>query len=201
MPLSADSPLYAAIKDIVNAAAEPESFERIRTVLSDYTDCFHSLGTLVHEEEEDELLLHASPNLTIYHITLTPGVQYPPHNHLMDALIGIYKGGETNFIYPVAADEIEAPERQEFTAPAVVHLSSNAVHSVANTGSARSGALHVYLGDLPGTNRQLWSLADNRAAPFDNDRYMAGARPIQRSTPEPEWPWPAAQSAADPPLD
>ena len=191
MPLSANSPLYPAIKDIVNAATRPDPFERVRTVLSDCTNRFHSLGMLVHEEEADELLLHASPNLTIYHITLSPGVQYPPHNHLMDALIGIYKGGETNFIYPVAAAAIDAPERQEFTAPAVVHLSSNAVHSVANTGSARSGALHVYLGDLPGTSRQLWSLADNRAEPFDNDRYMAGARPIQRSTSSPSslGPW------------
>jgi predicted metal-dependent enzyme (double-stranded beta helix superfamily) len=184
MPLSTDSPLYPAIKDIVNAAAGPDPLERVKAVLSDYTTRFHSLGRLVHEEEEDEVLLHASPKLTIYHITLSPGVQYPPHNHLMDALIGIYRGGETNFIYPLAGDEIDAPERQDFTAPAVVHMSSNTVHSVANTGGARSGALHVYLGDLPATDRQLWSPTDSQAEPFDNDRNMAGARPIQRSTSE-----------------
>ncbi|BAV49142.1 hypothetical protein MesoLj113a_07620 [Mesorhizobium sp. 113-1-2] len=178
MPLSADSPLYPAITDIVNAAAGANPFDEVRAVLSDYTNRFHALGGLVHEEEDDELLLHASPQLTIYHITLSPGVQYPPHNHLMDALIGIYCGGETNFIYPLAGEEVDAPERQDFSAPALVHMSSNTIHSVANTGSARSGALHVYLGDLPGTDRQLWSLADNRPEPFDNGRYMAGARPI-----------------------
>jgi predicted metal-dependent enzyme (double-stranded beta helix superfamily) len=180
MPLSADSPLYSAIEDIVNAAAGLDPFDRVRAVLSDYTNRFHSLDRLVHEEEEDEVLLHASPKLTIYHITLSPGVQYPPHNHLMDALIGIYRGGETNFIYPLAEDQVDVPERQDFTAPAVVHMSPNTIHSVANTGGARSGALHVYLGDLPATSRQLWSLTDNRPEPFDNDRYMAGARPIHR---------------------
>jgi len=100
------------------------------------------------------------------------------HNHLMDALIGIYKGGETNFIYPVAAGKLEAPERQDSIAPALVHLPADTVHSVANTGSARSGALHVYLGDLTRTRRHLWSLRSHQAEPFDNDRYLAGARPI-----------------------
>ncbi|PBB67496.1 autotransporter [Mesorhizobium sp. WSM4312] len=178
MPLLADSPLYPAIRDIVNAAAGANPFEDVKAVLSDYTNRFHARGGLAHEEEDDELLLHASPQLTIYHITLSPGVQYPPHNHLMDALIGIYWGGETNFIYPLAGQKVDEPERQDFSAPALLHMSSSTIHSVANTGSARSGALHVYLGDLPGTDRQLWSLADNRPEPFDNARYMAGARPI-----------------------
>jgi predicted metal-dependent enzyme (double-stranded beta helix superfamily) len=184
MPLAASSPLNAVTNEIVNAAESPYPLERIKTVLRDITNHFHSLGVLIHDEADDEVLLHESQNLTIYHITLSPGLQYPPHNHLMDALIGIYKGGETNFVYPVAAGKIEVPERREFTAPALVHLPSHTVHSVANTGSARSGALHVYLGDLPRTRRQLWSLQSNQAESFDNDRYLAGARPIQQSISE-----------------
>jgi predicted metal-dependent enzyme (double-stranded beta helix superfamily) len=184
MPLSASSPLHAVTSDIVQAAETRYPLERIKTVLHDFTNRFHSSGVLVHEEKDDEVLLHASRNLTIYHITLSPGLQYPPHNHLMEALIGIYKGGETNFIYPVAAGKLEVPERRDFTAPAVTRLPSHTVHSVANTGSTRSGALHVYLGDLPRTRRQLWSLQGNQAESFDNDRYLAGARPIQQSLSE-----------------
>jgi predicted metal-dependent enzyme (double-stranded beta helix superfamily) len=179
MPLSANSPLHAGVDDIVNAAESPYPLQRIKTVLGDLTNRLHTLGVLVHEEEDDEVLLHASSNLTIYHITLSPGLQYPPHNHLMDALIGIYKGGETNFVYPVAAGKLEVPERRDFTAPDLVHLPPHTVHSVANTGSARSGALHVYLGDLPRTHRQLWNLQGNQVESFDNDRYLTGARPIQ----------------------
>lgn len=184
MPLSASSVLHAATHDIVDAARSPHALERIETVLRDLTSRFHSLGALVHEEDDDEVLLHASQNLTIYHITLSPGLQYPPHNHRMHALIGIYKGGETNFVYPIAGGEIEIPERHDYTAPALVHLPPHTVHSVANTGDVRSGALHVYLGDLPRTRRQLWSFQSNRAEPFDNDRYLAGARRIQQSVSE-----------------
>jgi predicted metal-dependent enzyme (double-stranded beta helix superfamily) len=179
MPLSASSPLHAVIDDIASAAESRDPLQRIKTVLRDLTNRFHSSGVLVHEEEDDELLLHASQNLTIYHITLSPGLQYPPHNHLMDAVIGLYKGGETNFVYPVADGRIEVPERRDFTAPALLHLPPQTVHSVANTGSERSGALHVYLGDLPRTRRQLWSFQSNQAEPFDNDRYLAGARSIR----------------------
>jgi predicted metal-dependent enzyme (double-stranded beta helix superfamily) len=181
MPLSASSTLRAATDEIVNAATRPDPLERITTVLRDIANHFHSLGVLVHEEDDDEVLLHASQNLTIYHITLSPGLQYPPHNHLMDALIGIYKGGETNFVYPVADGKLGVPERRDSIAPAVVHLPPHAVHSVANTGSARSGALHVYLGDLLGTHRHMWSPESNQAEPFDNDRYLAGAQPIEQS--------------------
>jgi len=183
-PVSAGSALHVATHDIVNAAGGLDPLERIKAVLRDITNRLHALGVLVHEEKDDEVLLHASQNLTIYHITLSPGLQYPPHNHLMDALIGIYRGSETNFVYPVAAGKLEEPERRDVTAPALVHLPSHAVHSVANTGSARSGALHVYLGDLPRTRRQLWSLPSNRVESFDNKRYLAGARPIQPSISE-----------------
>jgi predicted metal-dependent enzyme (double-stranded beta helix superfamily) len=179
MALAANSALHAVTRDIVNAAQGPDPLERIKAVLRDHTNRLQALGVLVHEEEDDEVLLHASQNLTIYHITLSPGLQYPPHDHLMDALIGIYKGGETNFIYPVAAGELDVPERQDSIAPALVHLPSHTVHSVANTGRARSGALHVYLGDLTRTHRHLWNLQSNQAEPFDNDRYLAGARPIR----------------------
>lgn len=179
MPISASSALHAVTRDIISAAESPNPLERLKTVLRDVTNRFHALGALVHEEDDDEVLLHASRNLTIYHITLSPGLQYPPHNHLMDALIGIYKGGETNFVYSVSDGKLGAPERRDSTAPALVHLPPQTVHSVANTGSARSGALHVYLGDLTRTHRHLWSLPSNQAEPFDNDRYLAGARPIE----------------------
>ena len=185
-PAVVSSALQAATDDIVNAAEGPDPLERIKTVLHDITNRLHSLGVLVHEEEDDEVLLHASENLTIYHITLSPGLQYPPHNHLMDTLIGIYRGSETNFVYRVATGKLEEPQRRDVTAPALVHLPSPVVHAVANTGSARSGALHVYLGNLPRTRRQLWSLPSNQAEPFDNKRYLAGARPIQQSISEPQ---------------
>lgn len=178
MPISTSSTLHAVIDDIRKAVGRPNPLEHVKSVLRDHVNRFHAAGGLIHEEDDDEVLLHAGHNLTIYHITLSPGLQYPAHNHLMDALIGIYQGGETNFIYPIIDGKLAQPERQDCAAPAVVHLPPNTVHSVANTGTARSGAIHVYLGNLPEMHRQMWDLHSHEAEPFDNERYLTGAQSI-----------------------
>jgi predicted metal-dependent enzyme (double-stranded beta helix superfamily) len=171
--------LTSAVRDLIDAAATSEPLKRLGDVLRSHVQRFHSLGKLVHEAVEDEVLLHVSPSLTIYHITLSPGVQYPPHNHLMDALVGIYHGSETNLIYqPGSGDRLATAAQQDVIAPKVIHMDAHAVHSVANRGAGRSGALHVYLGDLPGTRRQLWAADGSAPEPFDNARYLHGARPV-----------------------
>jgi hypothetical protein len=71
-PLAATSTLRAAIDEIVDAAGRPDRLTRIGSVLRNITDRLHSLGALVHEAVDDEVLLHASDTLTIHHITLTP---------------------------------------------------------------------------------------------------------------------------------
>jgi predicted metal-dependent enzyme (double-stranded beta helix superfamily) len=178
--VSVSPTLRAAIDEIVGAAAHPDRLARVGAVLRDITHRLHALGDLIHEADDDEVLLNASDALTIYHITLTPGLEYPPHNHRMDALIGIYRGGETNFIYPESEGRLQAADRRDVVAPAVVHMPAATVHSVANSGSARSGALHVYLGNLPATRRQMWCFWGDGPQDFDNDRYLAGARRIER---------------------
>jgi len=171
--------LRSAVLELIDAAATNEPLETLGDVLRRHVRRFHALGALVHEAVEDEVLLHASPSLTIYHITLSPGVQYPPHDHRMDALVGIYHGSECNLIHPPgSAGRLAAATRQDVIAPNVIHMDANTVHSVANTGTGRSGALHVYLGDLPGTRRRLWAVDASGPEPFDNARYLAGARAV-----------------------
>jgi predicted metal-dependent enzyme (double-stranded beta helix superfamily) len=80
-PNAVDAALAAAIDDIVAASRGPAALERIKALLDQITRRFHAQGALVHEAKDDEVLFHASPGLTIYHITLSPGLHYPPHNH------------------------------------------------------------------------------------------------------------------------
>jgi predicted metal-dependent enzyme (double-stranded beta helix superfamily) len=175
--------LASAVLDLIDAARTSAPLETLGELLRRHVEHFHSLGKLVHEAIEDEVLLHVSPSLTIYHITLSPGVQYPAHDHLMDALVGIYHGSETNLVYPPGSgNRLAGATRQQVNAPDVIHMDAHAVHAVANLGAGRSGALHVYLGDLPGTRRQMWSADGSRREPFDNARYLAGARPVARNS-------------------
>jgi predicted metal-dependent enzyme (double-stranded beta helix superfamily) len=171
--------LASAVRDLIGASATSDPLKTVEDVLRSYVQNFHSTGSLLQEAVDDEILLHVSPSLTIYHITLSPGVQYPPHNHLMDALVGIYKGSEMNLIYsPGDGGRVVAATRQDVRAPSVIHMGANTVHAVANIGPGRSGALHVYLGNLPGTRRQLWATDGLHPEAFDDARYLAGARPV-----------------------
>ena len=171
--------LASAVLDLIDAAATDTPLKSIGEVLRTHVKRFHLLGELVHETVEDEVLLHVSPSLTIYHITLSPGVQYPPHNHRMDALVGIYRGSEANLMYTLTrGDRLAASTQHRVTAPSVIHMDAHAVHAVANMGAGRSGALHVYLGDLPAMRRQLWVGDRGEPEPFDNARYLSGAQPI-----------------------
>src|SRR4051794_13885527 len=171
--------LASAVLDLIDASATSDPLSTLADVLRTFIQRFHSVSSLLQEAEDDEILLHASPSLTIYHITLSPGIQYPPHNHLMHALVGIYKGSEMNLIYSLRdGGRVAAVTRQDVRAPSVIHMDASTVHAVANIGPGRSGALHVYLGNLPGTSRQLWAADGLHPEAFDDTRYLAAARPI-----------------------
>ena len=49
--------------------------------------------------EHDETLIHASPELFIVHLRLTPNVLYPPHEHRMRVVVGAYEGEELNSFF------------------------------------------------------------------------------------------------------
>jgi len=53
------------------------------------------------EHDSDEMLLASSPDLTIYHIALSPRIHYPPHDHRVPAMIALYQGAETSSLIGV----------------------------------------------------------------------------------------------------
>src|SRR5687768_3437291 len=72
--------------------------ERVRHLLQSAVDD-PAIGTALPLTQEDETLLHTSAELTVYSLRLTPRIHYPPHDHRMTAIIGLYEGVETNYLY------------------------------------------------------------------------------------------------------
>jgi predicted metal-dependent enzyme (double-stranded beta helix superfamily) len=126
--------------------------------------------------ESDELLLAATPEMTAYHITLTPGIHYPPHDHRMPAMIGLYRGTETSIAYRRHGDALVEERRHDHAGPCVAELPADAIHSVVNLGPAPSAAIHVYFGDLIHVARSVWDAEGRGERPFDNRFYFAQAR-------------------------
>ncbi len=136
------------------------------------------LTEILPETDEDEILLHASNELTVYSIKLTPGIQFPPHSHGMPVVIGFYEGCETNLIYEERPNgDLCQSERIDFEAPCVGQLETDVIHSITNYGQSTSRAIHYYLGDLINQPRSLWNPDSKESMPFDNSKYFEYAKP------------------------
>jgi len=135
------------------------------------------LTEIIPENDEDEILLHASNELTIYSIKLSPGLQFPPHSHEMPVVIGFYEGCETNLIYEKQPNgDLRQSGRIDFEAPCVGNLKADVIHSITNYGQSTSRAIHYYLGDLINQRRSLWNPDSNEVTPFDNSKYFEYAK-------------------------
>ena len=124
-----------------------------------------------------ELVLFRDPRLTIIQVTIAPGLQYPPHNHGMEAAIGLYSGLERNLWYGVeGSDSILVRGASELRATDSIKMNSTVIHAVVNPAGKYSAGLHVYLGDLIAHDRTLWHPDTLQPMPFDNDKYFGLVR-------------------------
>jgi predicted metal-dependent enzyme (double-stranded beta helix superfamily) len=170
------SGVSAFVSQALEASALPNAETAMWTLLEATVTSLRAHGRRWVDHAEEELLVHASPPLTIYHITLPPGVSYPPHDHRMPAMIALYEGAETNCTYRRRGAGLELAQAREYRAPCVATLPADTIHSVLNPGSARSAAIHVYLGDLTSMQRSIWDSALCQERPFDNTFYFQQAR-------------------------
>jgi predicted metal-dependent enzyme (double-stranded beta helix superfamily) len=161
----------------LRAAGDADPLERMRQLLQ---AAVHepTLGTALPASQEDETLLHASADLTVYSLRLTPRIHYPPHDHRMAAVIGLYEGVETNYFYRREGPRLVRTTVSDSHAPEVVVLPADTIHSVVNPGRNYSRAIHVYLGPLTKIARSVWTADRLQERPFENSFYFAQARAL-----------------------
>ncbi len=124
-----------------------------------------------------ELVLLRDPRLTILMVTIGPELQYPPHNHGMEAAIGLYAGLERNLWFRTAAsDSIAVTGAADLRAKDTLKMTGSVIHAVANPAGGYSAGLHVYLGDLISHDRTLWHPDTLQPMPFANDNYFGRVR-------------------------
>ena len=165
------------IAESLDAARSPQPINDLTELLYKSIKRVDWLTEILPETDEDETLLHASNELTIYAIKLTPGLRFPPHSHGMPVVIGFYEGCETNLIYEELPNgDLHQSGRIDFEAPCVGDLKTDVIHSITNYGQSTSRAIHYYLGDLINQPRSLWNPDSNEVTPFDNSKYFEYAK-------------------------
>ena len=112
--------------------------------------------------------LHSEPGLTVLHTVVNPGFASPPHNHRTWAVIGVYEGQEDNTFYRLVdgSRRIEEIGRRNLRQGEVLTLGIEAIHKIANSGSNKLIALHVYGKNIFEIERSAWDLATGNERPF-----------------------------------
>ena len=111
--------------------------------------------------------IYRARDLTILHAAVTPGFESPRHNHTMWAVIGVVEGQEDNTFYRRGEGGIEEVGRTSITAGDAQVLAPDVIHRIANHQAVPLHAIHVYGGDLLGTERAMWDDETGTQRRFD----------------------------------
>lgn len=166
-----------------DAFEQPDGAKQVRTLLAAAIADPVALERAMPQSDQDEYLLHACGKITIVILRLTPNVLFPPHNHSMPAVVGLYRGVETNLTYVERDGGVALAAEKLLRAPEVYELHPNVIHAVANHGVERSAALHVYGGDLIRQQRFIWNMRTRERYPYSDERYFSLTTPLDPSRP------------------
>lgn len=156
----------AAIEDLVS---EPTRLAREYpaplgcTVVSGHSDYLFEDGTL-----------------TICMVHTPPGVEQPPHDHLMTAVIGGYAGVELHRLFRRTPDGPAPIEMSTTTGLApgdVLTIGTAGVHAIDAAPGAWSSAVHVYLGELGSVARSVFHPDTFEEHELTMERYNGWCRP------------------------
>jgi len=116
-----------------------------------------------------ELIVHASPELTLLYGRMPPRFQSGIHDHTVCAVIAQLEGEEVNHIFEPGPDGTLREVRTVTVRPGeVLTLEKDAIHCVENPGDRQAHALHLYKGDFRALSerRSLWSWDDHQQKRF-----------------------------------
>lgn len=175
--------LSCFIDECEAAAAQPDFQAHVRARLKTALVDPAALAASLPEYADEEVLLHADDNITLFLIRLSPNLFYPPHNHEMDTTIALCAGQEYAAYYQVKNAAPVQTKSRTYAPGDMISLSANAIHAVGNPGATRSLALHIYFGNLPVVERSLWNPDTGEAVPFTDENYFRFARPLDPDKP------------------
>ena len=122
-------------------------------------------------------VLHRSGDLTVAHVVIPAGSpQSPPHDHRMWALVGIYAGQEDNTFFRRADGGLAESGGRSLHVSDTIAMGDDTIHAIRNPlDRSTLAAVHVYGGDLFGTERSMWTGPDHTEQPYDDKKVIGPA--------------------------
>ena len=165
-----------ALKTLINDVVKYQSHNALDGMikcLREMTEFPSSIMTAMPRFDSDEVLLYVDNNITVYYISTTPNIIYPPHEHCMPAISALYKGTETHVFYDRDGENLIKREELTFKAPSVVDLTTDAIHAICTYDDEPNEGLHFYLGELEAQKRTLWDCSGKNPQQYIHEDYYA----------------------------
>lgn len=122
--------------------------------------------------------LYEDDSITIMVVHVNPGVEQPPHDHLMPAIIGVYEGAEAHRFYSRTPDGLNPSGLRAVGAGEVISMGTEAVHAIASADDNWARAIHVYLGSLSNQSRSMFDPDTFAEKSLTLDDYREACRPL-----------------------
>lgn len=126
---------------------------------------------------DNDVTLHEDEHISIITCETMPGINQPPHDHLLQVVIGIIDGAEVHRFFHRGPDGIEAAGGRTIAAGDVLSMQPEAIHAIAAQGPETCRAVHVYLGSLSSVDRSLFHPETFVEEPMTLERYAEFGRP------------------------
>ena len=160
------------LQKIIDAALSAEAEQAVRAVLQDFVRDPEQAAARCNDFEDNDVILFEDETVSVWFCRFLPGQSVPPHNHLMSATIGVFRGIERNDVFTRSdTGNLEQAEQTEVGAGEVIQLPADAIHGVTCVSDTASEAVHVYLGALSKIDRSLFDIQSNEELAFTDEAY------------------------------
>jgi len=124
-----------------------------------------------------EHVLHHSDDLTVMVLETLPGVRQPPHDHGMQAIIGVFEGCEEQRFFARSDRGVAVAAERNLEPGDVIVLGERAIHAISSPTGRAARALHVYFGNIYDVERSLFHPDTLEPHPYTSELYDEFCRP------------------------
>lgn len=160
------------------AAVSDKPTLRIRTLMQKTLETPEALvADNPLEENVNEVVLFEDDTVSVWVCRFDPYTVVPPHEHKMNAFIGVFKGREKHHFFKNDTNGLKYKSTQIIDAGQMTSIGTGGLHAVVAEGEEDCYSLHVYTGPLSKIKRSLFDWDTGQALEFTDENYHRLKRP------------------------
>ena len=167
------------IADLRDAANGKDASKAVRSLMNEAFEDVDAIKSAMAGFSGFEEVLYEDETVSIWYVGFNPDDHVPPHDHQIQAFIGVYEGVEKNHFYLAGDGELEHKTTKLVEPGDVIAIGPDGIHSVETANDQGCFGIHVYLGPLTTVERSLFDWETGAAQAFNEDSFNQMIRPSQ----------------------